>query len=109
MNISRTVNGEQYLPIECTTEEFKSLILSEIEQSENHFYFRDLVARINDKCKFKKEPNVTYSGSINFLETERDIINRIIWEQIWDKKLMIDFTNNRQNCNSEIYFIKTTI
>lgn len=110
MYVTKTIYGEQYLPIECTTEDFKNLILSEIEQSENHFSSHDLIARISRKWDFQKEPNVTYVGSIGFLGNDLDFINRIIWEQIWDKKLMIDITNNRQIRNSEIfYFIKTNV
>lgn len=110
MYISKTIYGEQYLPIACTTVDFKNLILSEIEQSENHFSSHDLIARISRQCDFQKEPNVTYAGSIGFLGNDLDIINRIIWELIWDKKLMIDFINNRQNHSSEIfYFIKTNV
>lgn len=108
MYVSKTIYGEQYLQIACTTEDFKNLILSEIEQSEAHFSSPDLIARISRKCDFQKEPNATYAGSIGFLGKDLDYINRIVWELIWDKKLMIDFTNNRQNRNSEIfYFIKT--
>lgn len=110
MNITTTVFGEYFLPIACTMEDFKSIILSEIEQSENNFSINDLITRIKYKCDFKKEPNVIYAGSIYFLGTDLDFINKIIWEQIWDKKLMIDFTDKRQNRNSEIfYFIKPNV
>ena len=110
MNISRTIFNEQFLPIACTVEEFKNLILFEIEQSENLFSSRDLIARISRKCDFQKEPNVTYEGSIGFLGNDLNFINSVIWEQIWDKKLMIDFTNNRQSRGSEqFYFIKTNV
>ncbi len=108
MYVSKTIYGEQYLPLACTPEDFKSLILSEIEQSENHFSSHDLIARIGRKCDFQKEPNVTYAGSIGFLGTDLDFINKVIWKQIWDKKLMIDLTNRKDSFGqtNKIQFIK---
>jgi len=107
MNMSKTIMGDQFLPITNTTEDFQRIILSEIEGSENHFDFNGLIARIRSKCEFKKEINTTYTGSLDFLGTELDFINKMIWEQIWNKKLMIDFTLNRPHRNPEMfYFIK---
>lgn len=103
MNITRTLSGNQYLPLTCSREEFQRLVLSEIEQSENHFPFDDLIARIKSKCDFKKELNVNYLGTIEFQGPDLDFINETIWKQIWNKKLMIDFTLKRPYRNPDIF------
>jgi hypothetical protein len=108
MNTTRTISRDQLLPLTCTREGFQIIILSEIEQSNNHFSFEELISGIKSKCDFKIEHNVNYLGTIDFLKTDFDFINKIIWEQIWDKKLMIDFTVKRQDRNPNIFhFAKT--
>lgn len=100
--------GMKRLPLTHSVEEFRNIVLKEIEQSEIHFSFKILISRIRQKVTFKKELNEIYEGEIDFLGTDLDFINTIIWEQIWDKKLMIDFTDNRQNLNPDIYFLKNS-
>lgn len=108
MNISKILTEKAYLPITCSEEEFKATILSEIELFEKSFSFLELVENVRRKCEFKKDSNTEYRDGIDFMGTELSIINAIIWKQIWDKKLMIDFTNNRQNHRPDLfYFIKT--
>lgn len=106
MNVSKTHFGMKYLPLTNSQEEFRDIILNEIEQSEHHFIFNDLIARIRSRCSFKEESHENYAGGIDFSGTELDFINTLIWEQIWDKKLMIDFTDKRPNHNSDTFFLK---
>lgn len=108
MNMSEIYTKVAFLPITCTEEEFRNKILTEIELFEKSFSFFDLVTKVKPNCEFKKDSNIDYIGGIDFMGSELNFINSIIWEQIWDKKLMIDFTNNRQNHRPDLfYFIKT--
>lgn len=106
MNLAKTIYGNQYLPLMYSQEKFRIIILEEIEQSENHFSINELVKIIRSKCFFKKEQNVTYAGEIDFIGPDLDFINTIVWEHIWDKKLMIDFTNNSKNRDSDVFILK---
>lgn len=106
MNMTRTIFGTTYLPLKCKTEDLRKIMNQSIDECEDHFSFNDLLNQIIPKVEFEKELNTEYS-TIEFNGTDLDIINGIIWEQIWDKKLMIDLTFKRPFRDPEIFhFIK---
>lgn len=104
--LSKIIYENKHLPLIHSQEEFRIKILEEIKLSENHFSINDLVKRIRSKCLFQKEQNVTYAGEIDFIGTDLYFINTVVWEYIWDKKLMIDFVNYSNNRDSNVYLLK---
>lgn len=92
----------------CTSEQFKEKIEQSINEEPCHFSIQDLVPDIKRKIEFKGEPDTTYINEPDFFPIDFETINRAIWEQIWDKKLMIDFGNGKHPYNNtfEFKFIK---
>lgn len=106
MKRTRTIYGTTYLPLKCKTEDLRKIIYLSIDECENHFSFNDLLNQIIPKVEFEKEQNTEYS-KIDFNGEDLDFINKVIWEQIWDKVLVIDLTNRRSIRDQEIFhFIK---
>lgn len=106
MNMVKTILGTTYLPLKCKIEDLRKIINQSIDECEDHFSFNDLLNQIKPKVEFDKEPNTQYS-TIDFIGTDLDFINGITWEQIWDRKLVIDLTNRRPIRDQEIFhFIK---
>ena len=100
---SRIVKSDQFLALKCTREEFRTKILAEIEKSEKHFSFNELCSRIRSLCEFEKDNDTDYLDIIDFQRPDTDYINEIIWELIWNKKLMIDFTKRTQYNNTDMF------
>ena len=106
MNMTRIIIGTSYLPVKCKQEDLQEIVNHVIDECEDHFSFNDLLNQIKTKVEFEKEPNIEY-GTIDFNGMDIDFINRITWEQIWDKKLMIDLTVKKPYRDPEIFhFIK---
>lgn len=106
MNITKTIFGTTYLPLKCKTEDLRKIINQSIDECEDNFSFINLCNQIKPKVEFEKEFNTEYSA-IDFNGLDLDFINGVIWEQIWDKELMIDLTNRRPFRDHEIFhFIK---
>lgn len=87
-----------------TDEQFKEIILKSIAEVPTHFTLDDLFSLIGDKI----EKGGRQNGYIIFAGNKKNSINRLIWEQIWDRKLMIDLTSKKDSFSQidKIQFIK---
>ena len=84
-------------------EGIKSIVLQVLESSETPFTFASILLLIKNKIL---ELENSFPRR-ELTEAEIYIINKTVWDQIWDRKLMIDFTDERLYHNSEIFnFIK---
>jgi len=93
------------IPSTYTDNEFKEIILKSLADVPTHFTAEDLITSIGNKIDLGGRTN----GRITFFTgNEKDSINRLIWEQIWDRKLMIDFTRKKDlfSQTDKIQFIK---
>lgn len=92
------------IPSTYTDEEFKEIILKSIAEVPTHFTVDDLFSLIGDKIEKGDRQN----GYIIFAGNKMDYINRLIWEQIWDKKLMVDLMSKKDPFpqTDKIQFVK---
>ena len=99
------------LELTCTSEDFKVKILQAIEGLPKIFEFQNLKNKIRGMNVFKNEENDPYT---TYSEEIIRIINSAIWEQILDRRLMFDLTNEKipflqfsQTDRDKTIFIKT--
>ena len=106
--MQHTIFGNVELRLTCSDEELKKIVVESIEEFQRRFSIDDLFYSIRNKTTFEKAPNTNYSGTIDFTRLDLDNINYLIWEHIWDRKLMIDLTNKKNpfSQSDTIYFIK---
>ena len=92
------------IPSTYTDNEFKEIILKSLADVPTHFTAEDLITSIGNKIDLGGRTN----GSIEFTGNEKDSINRFFWEQIWDRKIMIDLTSRKDSFSQmdKIQFIK---
>lgn len=106
-------NGFQF-DIKCGETELKEYTLKLISNYDIGFTFNQLCSNLanvlDTKDLFKKELNTRYEGELLLNNKARMVIQRYIWELIWDKKLMIDLyvSKYRQN-DHNIYLMKTDL
>lgn len=110
MYIRKQIIGTSSLALMCDKKVFEGIIKGYIDNTEGSFSFRELynyVKNIAEKNNyFDKEENTEYS-QIELLNCDIQIINRVIWEKIWKKELIIDFYRNTfSTYPDEFYFIK---
>ena len=107
LNITTTSN-DVFRHLTCTDEQFKEIVEQSINDEPEHFSFQELLYSIKGKVKFEEKPNHQYLLEPKFLPKYLNTINRAIWEQIWDKKLMVNFGNgdHRYNNSFEFQFMK---
>lgn len=77
----------------------KLIVIQALESSEIHFSFQTLLRSIRNRILEFENSYPRRELTIN----ELDIINRTIWDHIWERKLIIDFTNLDQYHNPEIF------
>lgn len=108
MYIKRT-SPEVFRRLTCTEDQLKEIVEQSINDESEHFSFQDLLGSIKTKVEFEEEANTEYTSAPKFLPEYLDIINRAIWNKIWDKKLMINFGNEDRPYNEsfKFQFIKT--
>ena len=85
------------VPVEYTEEEMRERVLSYLDNGRSEFSFRQLSNYIINSAKEEhkvKNASHTQYGS-NEMDTASSIqLSRILWELIWDKKIIIVFGDN---------------
>ena len=90
--------GGHIMNIKCNDNELKEVVLSCMDSFEDIFSFKQLCDTICHKLDengwLEKEEHVEYQGGFKLSPTVTDKIQQFTWEQIWNKKLMIDLLND---------------
>lgn len=98
MMITRFQSGGHIMDIKCNDSELKEIVLSCIDSYENIFSFKqlcDIVCQKLDKDDLLiKEKNTVYQGGFKLAFAVTDKIQLFVWEQIWDRKIIIDLLND---------------
>jgi hypothetical protein len=98
MTITRTELGKQVMNVKCDNEQMKEITLLCVNDFESMFSFKQLcnavLLKLDKEDLLQKKENVVYQGGFELSSDTTDKIQQFIWEQIWDKKLMIDLLND---------------
>ena len=91
---------EQTLGVKCSPEELQKVVESVIENKMNDlFSFNNLVERVyaqlDELYLFEKEPNTIYEGGYKLSILDIDLVQKTVWNMIWDRKLMLDLHNDK--------------
>ncbi len=104
MTTIRYQPGGHLLKVNCNYSQFKEVVLCIIDGYERLFTFKQLS---NDVCRvldnrnyFDKERDVIYEGGFKLNRDDSDMLQIIVWEQIWEHKFIIDLLND--NCDYSI-------
>lgn len=105
----RRIMSKSALSLKCSNDDLRSFVEDFIEQSDFYFTFNSLclyiVSLANQKDLFVKESNVEYSEiELNGIDIKR--INLIIWDKIWDRKIIIDFSKDKYQSSNDYRFMK---
>lgn len=107
---SLKIYGDKSIEIDSTyTDElFKEIILKSIADEPSPFIVDNLLKSIGKNFQINGQPITANDGTVVFTEKEKEFINRWIWEQIWNRKLMIDLTlkKNPLSQSDTIHFIR---
>lgn len=102
--------GTSYIPLLYTNEELKGIVELVIKSFSASFSFRQLcsaiINRADNEGKLKKEPHTQYS-SVQLTTDDTNKISYLLWQIIWDKKLIIVFEPNTQYAdNKDFHFVR---
>ena len=79
-------------------------IIQEYMQENEYFSFDGICSYIFNKAsredRIRKEKNTEYQGGVKMSYFDETIVSQLLWEQIWAKKLFINFSKNP-------YFVQT--
>ena len=86
------------------SEEEISEIIREYMRENEFFSFKGICSYIFDKAnqedRIKKEKDTEYRGGVKISYFDEIIVSQILWEEIWNKRLFINFSKNP-------YFVQT--
>ncbi len=114
MNITKWQQGGFRLPLKCDNGKIREIASILIEEKDGCFTFNELCVSFARKAEeynlFMKEPNTIYQDE---LKLEGEVIKTIlllVWEMIWNKKLMIDLYRDeyRSTREGEYTLVKVT-
>lgn len=102
--------GTSQIPLLYTAEELNRAVELVIELIPASFTFGQLCNAIIDRAdsegKLKKEPHTQYS-SIQLTKDDTNKLSYMLWQLIWEKKLIISFESNFQSTdNKDFRFVK---
>ncbi len=103
--ITRYQPGGHMLGIKCTDEELKEIVLGAIGKYESIFSFKQLVADICSEIAsrelFQMDHGIRYEGGFRLSPIDADKVHTIVWDMIWDRKLMLDLYNDEHRYTSD--------
>ena len=95
--------SREELPMTYSEKELSEIIRDYIRDKEQ-FYFNDICSYIFNKAKrndrINKEKDTEYRGGIKISYFDELLISKLLWEEIWNKKIFINFSKNP-------YFVQT--
>ena len=91
------------LPMTYSEDELSEIIQAYMQENE-YFSFDSICSHIFNKAtredRIEKKKNTEYQGGIKISYFDEVIVSQLLWEQIWAKKLFINFSKNP-------YFVQT--
>jgi hypothetical protein len=102
--------GTVSLGLKCTDEDLIKIIDNYLNISEYPFSFKELcnyvISKADKNDYFEKKPNTKYNG-IELQLKDIQTINIILWNKIWEKKLIIVLDQYfHKSYPQEFYFSK---
>jgi len=102
----RIYTDKRTVGIKCSIEELQGIVESVIENKMSDlFSFRQLSDRmcvvLNEKDMLNKEPDTRYEGGYELSSLDIDLVQKIVWGMIWDRKLMLDLYNDEYRYTSD--------
>ncbi len=104
--ITRYQPGGHTLGLKCTAEELNMIVLDTIGKYERKFSFKQLLDAIcHEVAKrelFQTENGVRYEDGYRLSPIDIDKVNKIVWDMIWDRKLMLELCNGDDGYTTSI-------
>lgn len=95
--------SREELPMDYSKEEISEIIREYMRENES-FSFKGICSYIFNKAnredRIKKEKDTEYQGGIKISYFDEIIVSQLLWEEIWNKNLFINFSKNP-------YFVQT--
>lgn len=103
--ITRHQPGGHIMNVKCSDGKLKGIVVSLINNYNDLFSFEqlmsDLCYTLDSKDCFVKEPNTIYKGGYKLSQIDSDKIQKMVWEMIWDRQLMLDLYNDEYRYSSD--------
>jgi len=116
MTITRYQPGGHLLKVNCDDFKFKEIALYILDGYERMFTFKqlseDVCRELDAKNNFDKDQDVIYEGGFKLNQNDSDRLQKIVWELIWEHKLMIDLLNDSYDYTPDresVRLLKTSI
>lgn len=94
MNITKWQPDGFRLPLNCDNDKIREIASALIEEKDYCFTFNELCVLFARKAEeydlFIKEPNTIYKGELKLDGNTINVILSLVWEMIWNKRLIID-------------------
>lgn len=101
--------GNSMLDLKYTDSELHDIIISFFKQKPKASYLMlcNFIVALSDKNNMFVKGEDTIYSNCELSEKEHDRINVLLWEMIWDKKLLINFRTPKYGIhhNNDTYFI----
>lgn len=93
----RVIFSSVEIPMTYSQDELSNLIENYMRDNDS-FSFSRICSYIFNRAKqenrIKQERDTEYQGGIKMSFSDETLISRLLWEQIWNKKLYINFSKN---------------
>lgn len=103
--------SNEALPMTYSEKELSEIIQEYIHNNES-FSFKSICSYILNKAnsngRIKKEKDTEYKGGFKISYNDELLISKLLWEEIWDKKLFINFSKdpNFVQANEIIFVVR---
>lgn len=105
MNITKWQSGGFRLPLNCDNDKIREIVSTLIKEKNDCFTFNELCVSFARKAEeynlFIKEPNTIYQDELKLEGEAIKTILHLVWEMIWNKKLMIDLYRDEYRSTRE--------
>ena len=105
MNITKWQSGGFRLPLNCDNDKIREIVSTLIKEKNDCFTFNELCVSFARKAEedslFIKEPNTIYQGELKLDGNTINVILSLVWEMIWNKRLIIDLYRDEYRSTRE--------
>lgn len=105
MKLTRYQSDGFRLPLNCDNDKIREIASTLIEEKDSYFTFNELCVYFAQKAEeydlFIKEPNTIYQGELKLEGNAINVILSLVWEMIWNKRLIIDLYRDEYRSTRE--------